>query len=202
MLGLPWWLRSEEFACWHRLDPWVGKIPWRRKWQPTPVLLPGESCGQRSLAGYCLRGRKEPDKTYQLNNSHSLCVWGYTQQRESLQWAGELIFWWRRKKNREANCTVTESRHNRLINWGMSWARNNDFISKARRLRRRQSSVSKNHLTTVRTQASFILKREGGVCVCVCVCKLFKDYVPNYLPQVWGGISVAANVLRAEINRN
>ena len=35
-----------------RLDPWVGKIPWRRKWQPTPVFFPGESHGQRSLAGY------------------------------------------------------------------------------------------------------------------------------------------------------
>ena len=33
-------------------DPWVGKIPWRRKWQPTPVFLPGKSHGQRSLAGY------------------------------------------------------------------------------------------------------------------------------------------------------
>ena len=33
-------------------DPWVGKIPWRRAWQPTPVFLPGESHGQRSLAGY------------------------------------------------------------------------------------------------------------------------------------------------------
>ena len=33
-------------------DPWVGKIPWRRAWQPTPVLLPGESHGQRSLVGY------------------------------------------------------------------------------------------------------------------------------------------------------
>ena len=33
-------------------DPWVGKIPWRRKWQPTPVLLPGESHGGRSLVGY------------------------------------------------------------------------------------------------------------------------------------------------------
>ena len=33
-------------------DPWVGKIPWRRKWQPIPVLLPGTSHGQRSLAGY------------------------------------------------------------------------------------------------------------------------------------------------------
>ena len=33
-------------------DPQIGKIPWRRAWQPTPVFLPGESCGQRSLAGY------------------------------------------------------------------------------------------------------------------------------------------------------
>ena len=33
-------------------DPWVGKIPWRREWQPTPVFSPGESHGQRSLAGY------------------------------------------------------------------------------------------------------------------------------------------------------
>ena len=33
-------------------DPWVGKIPWRRDWQPTPVFLPEESHGQRSLVGY------------------------------------------------------------------------------------------------------------------------------------------------------
>ena len=37
-------------------DPWVGKIPWRRAWQPTPVFLPGESHGQRRLAGYCPGG--------------------------------------------------------------------------------------------------------------------------------------------------
>ena len=35
-----------------RLDPWVGKIRWRREWLPTPVFLPGEVHGQRSLAGY------------------------------------------------------------------------------------------------------------------------------------------------------
>ena len=39
-------------------DPWVGKIPWRRAWQPTPVFLPGESHGQRSLVGYSLWGHK------------------------------------------------------------------------------------------------------------------------------------------------
>ena len=39
-----------------RLDAWVRKIPWRRKWQPTPASLPGKSCGQRSLAGYSAWG--------------------------------------------------------------------------------------------------------------------------------------------------
>ena len=42
-------------------DSWVGKIPWRRKWQPTPVFLPGESHGQRSLVGYSQWGHKESD---------------------------------------------------------------------------------------------------------------------------------------------
>ena len=51
---LPRWLSGKESACQcrrHTFDPWVGKIPWRRPWQPTPVFLPGESHGQRSLAG-------------------------------------------------------------------------------------------------------------------------------------------------------
>ena len=42
----------------HGFDPWVGKIPWRRKWQPTLVSLPRESYGQRSLAGYGPWGRR------------------------------------------------------------------------------------------------------------------------------------------------
>ena len=36
----------------HRFNPWVGKIPWRKAWQPTPIFWPGESYGQRSLVGY------------------------------------------------------------------------------------------------------------------------------------------------------
>ena len=47
----------------HGFDPWVGKIPGRRKWQPSPVFLPGESPGQRSLAGCSPWGRKESDTT-------------------------------------------------------------------------------------------------------------------------------------------
>ena len=44
-----------------RFSPWVAKIPWRRKWQPIPVFLPGESLGQRSLVGYSPWGGKESD---------------------------------------------------------------------------------------------------------------------------------------------
>jgi len=47
----------------HEFDSWFRKIPSRRKWQPTPVFLPGESCGQRRLAGYSPWGCKEPNTT-------------------------------------------------------------------------------------------------------------------------------------------
>ena len=50
-----------------RFDPWVGKMPWRKAWQPTAVLLPGESHGQRSLAGYSPRGRHESGVTKRLS---------------------------------------------------------------------------------------------------------------------------------------
>ena len=50
-----------------RPDPWVGKIPWRRKWQPTLVFLPGEPHGQRSLVGYSPWGLKESDTTERLS---------------------------------------------------------------------------------------------------------------------------------------
>ena len=45
------------------VSPWVGKIPWRRKWQPTPVLLPVKSHGRRSLVGYSPWGSKESETT-------------------------------------------------------------------------------------------------------------------------------------------
>ena len=55
-------------------NPWVRKIPWRRKWQPTPVSLPGESHRQRSLAGYSPWGCKESDTTEQLHFHFSLLM--------------------------------------------------------------------------------------------------------------------------------
>ena len=61
-------LSGKEFACQCRIcrkcefDPWIGKILWRIKWQPT-LILPGKSHGQRSLEGYSPWGHKEPDMT-------------------------------------------------------------------------------------------------------------------------------------------
>ena len=60
-LLLPWWLRRQRLCsqCRRpRINPWVRRIPWRRKWQPTPVFLPGKSHGQRSLVGYSPWGCK------------------------------------------------------------------------------------------------------------------------------------------------
>ena len=56
-------------------DPWVGKIPWRRKWQPTPVFLPGESHGQTSLAGYNPWGCKEFNMTEATEQKCSPMYW-------------------------------------------------------------------------------------------------------------------------------
>ena len=85
-LGFPSGSTGKEPTCQGRrhkrrgFNPWVRKIPWRRAWQPTPVVLPGESHGQRSLVGYSLWGRKESDMTEQLN---------WTE----LNWTSYMILW-------------------------------------------------------------------------------------------------------------
>ena len=61
MQGLPLWLSGKESTCQckrHSFNPWVGKIPWRRKWQPTSTYLPGKSHGQRNPVGYSPWGHK------------------------------------------------------------------------------------------------------------------------------------------------
>ena len=72
-LGFPGGLVVNNLPAVRRpgFNPWVGKIPWRRKWQPPPVPLPGKSHGQRSLAGYRPWCHKELDVTERL---HSLQV--------------------------------------------------------------------------------------------------------------------------------
>ena len=73
-ISLPRWLSGKESACQsrrcrrHSLDPWVGKIPWRRKWQPTTV--PGKSHGQKRPAGYSPWGHKESDTTEHAHALH------------------------------------------------------------------------------------------------------------------------------------
>ena len=69
-MGFPGGSDGKESACSEgdpSFDPWVGKIPWRRKWQPTPVFLPEKSHGQRSLAGYSSWDHKESDTTEGLS---------------------------------------------------------------------------------------------------------------------------------------
>ena len=75
MCGLPRWFSDKEFVCQCkrcRLDPWVWKIPRGRKWQPTPIFLPGKSQEQRSLAGYSPWGRKRVRHDW-------ACAWSCTR---------------------------------------------------------------------------------------------------------------------------
>ena len=93
-LGLPWWFSCEESICQSRrcgLDPWVGKIPWKRKWQPTPVFSPGKSHGQRRLVGYspcdCKRVRHNLVTQQQQRESQILvdsCIWAFDSHSASL----------------------------------------------------------------------------------------------------------------------
>ena len=75
--GFPDGLGGQESACQCRRHkrprflPWLGNIPWRRAWQPTPVSLPGESHGQRSLAGYSPQGCRGSDTPERLTLNQS-----------------------------------------------------------------------------------------------------------------------------------
>ena len=68
-MGFPGGASGKEPGCQCRrhkrpgFNPWGGKMPWRRAWQPTSVFLPGESIGQRSLEGYGPQGHKKSDTT-------------------------------------------------------------------------------------------------------------------------------------------
>ena len=74
-LGFPGGSDSKEGACsagGREFDPWVRKTPWRSEWQPTPVFLPGDFHGQRSLVGYSPWGHKESATTQQLAHTHTV----------------------------------------------------------------------------------------------------------------------------------
>ena len=96
--GIPWWLSGKESShqCRrHRFDPWVEKIPWRKKWQPIPGFLPGKSHGQvdrgvwQRLAATVYGVTKESGMTQQLNNSTSGGRSGHSLLPEAeLVWIG------------------------------------------------------------------------------------------------------------------
>ena len=76
LIWLPRWLSGEESACQcrscrrHGFDPRGRKIPWRRKWQPTPLCLPGESHGQRSLRAAARRVTESAGTSPRSSGSH------------------------------------------------------------------------------------------------------------------------------------
>ena len=80
--GFPGGSDGQQSACKVK-NPWVRKTPWRKKWQPTPVFLPGEFQGQRSLASYSPRGHKELDKTERLT---------YIPGKEELKLGGYILW--------------------------------------------------------------------------------------------------------------
>ena len=89
-----WWLRRLSICLQCRrpgFDLWVGNFPWRRKWQPTPVLLPGKSHGRRSLVGYSPWGCKELDMTEQL---HFISLLLHPLQYSCLENSMDRGAWW------------------------------------------------------------------------------------------------------------
>ena len=90
---------NKEFTCQrrkhkrHGFDPWVRKLPWTREWQPTPVFLPGEFHGQRSLVGYSPWGGKESDTTERL--TLSLQLKGFKNEKKKKGNVPGLLLQWR-----------------------------------------------------------------------------------------------------------
>ena len=106
VFGLPRWLSGKESACQCRglgFNSWVRKIPWRRKWQSTPVFLPGKSHGQRSLLG-CRGSQKSQTQLSDLAHTWQIITsWGslfWKNFSEGRRWFLETrqlkidCFWW------------------------------------------------------------------------------------------------------------
>ena len=89
-MGFPGGTSGKESACQcrrprrHRFAPWVGRIPWNRKWHPTLVFLPGKCRGQRSLVGYSPAGCRESDMTEWLSTRSQVRL------RKERNWASQV----------------------------------------------------------------------------------------------------------------
>ena len=92
-MGFPGGAGSEEPTCqcrrcmWRRFDPWVGNIPWRRAWQPTPVFLPGESQDRGAWQATDYRIAKSWTRLKQLSMHSTHIFWNSLQEvNPSLPW--------------------------------------------------------------------------------------------------------------------
>ena len=113
---------TNSCQCWRRkrcrLDPWVGKIPWRRAWQPTQVFLPREFHGQRSLAGCSPWGHKELDTKWA-----DIHMWseGWQRAEDRLNWVGWLGAWFARGKGEKTDEGKCQSWSEQAISYPVRW---------------------------------------------------------------------------------
>ena len=120
-MGFPAGASGKEPSCQLRrckrcgLDPWI-KIPWRRAWKPTPVFLPGESQGQKSLAAYSPWGHKELDAaeetalhTYSATPLSSIPTWESSQVIASVKTCSESSTWADQVIQEHAQCQTKSS---------------------------------------------------------------------------------------------
>ena len=92
---------------------WVGNVPWRRKWQLTPVFLPGKSHGQSSLVGYSPWGRKELDTT-EHTHTHTVpvpCRVNFTRENISHINKGYPVFLIENEKGSVINLSIKTNKH-------------------------------------------------------------------------------------------
>ena len=114
-----------------RFKSWVQKMLWRRKWKPTPVFLPGEFHGQRSLVGYSTWGHKELDTT------EWLALWGFPHGSDGKEYAcnaedlGSIPGLGRSPREGNGSCTpVLSSGYRRSFtskNWNVLWNKMSDY---------------------------------------------------------------------------
>ena len=122
LLTLPRWLSGKESACQCKrcrrleFDPWVRKIPWKRKWQSTPVFLPKKSHGQRSLVGYSPWGCKEWDTTdwacmhvHAIGTALENCNWMVAISCIVCMWVLREFPVWKRPPGVRESCVVSHS---------------------------------------------------------------------------------------------
>ena len=101
--GLPRWFRGKESACQcrtHSFYPSIGNIPWKRKWQPTPVFLPGKSHGQRSLAGCSPWGSQRVGRNWV--STHALSFYQFLSAGKSLCSITDHSMWNHKKPGLES----------------------------------------------------------------------------------------------------